>query len=115
MMLIYIDMVVSVYWPLSVLCVFARVCVYVCVISNQSTSIKPCYVSDPSKLDTFFHMQQDLSGTKVPRFHMCRSIMLLSIKLHIKCGLIAHSAKETRQQKQFGMEAEGKEGGVDKI
>ena len=40
---------VSVYWPLSVLCVF------VCVISNQSTNRKTHHVSDLSKLDTLLH------------------------------------------------------------
>ena len=40
---------VSVYWPLSVLCVFVCL-VCVCVRSNQSTSKKPYYVSDLSKL-----------------------------------------------------------------
>ena len=43
---------VSVYWPMSVLCAFVCVCVSVCVCvrSNQSTSKKPHYVSDLSKL-----------------------------------------------------------------
>ena len=56
MVLIYIYMGVSVYWPLSVLHVFvcACVCVYVCVISNESTSKKP-YVLDLSKLDALLH------------------------------------------------------------
>ena len=40
---------VSVYWPLSVLCVFVR------VISNESTSKKPHYVSDLSKLGSLLH------------------------------------------------------------
>ena len=44
---------VSVAWPLSVLWVF--VCVCVCVISNQSTSKNPYYVSNHSKLDTLLH------------------------------------------------------------
>ena len=44
--LIYIYMGVSVYWPLSVLLVFVCVCVFVCVISNHSTRKKPHYVSD---------------------------------------------------------------------
>ena len=47
---------VSVYWPLSVLCVCVCVCVCmcVCVISNQGTS-KKSYVSDLSKRDAFLH------------------------------------------------------------
>ena len=47
---------VSVYWTLSVLCVF--VCVCVREISNQSTSKKPHYVSDLSKLDALLHKTQ---------------------------------------------------------
>ena len=42
---------VSVYWVLSVLCVFVLcVCLCVCVVLNQSTSKKPHYVLDLSKL-----------------------------------------------------------------
>ena len=43
---------VPVYWDLSALCVFVCVCLCVCVFvrSNQSTSKKPHYVSDLSKL-----------------------------------------------------------------
>ena len=47
---VYCYMGVSVYWPLSVLCVF----VCVCVISNQSTSKKP-HLSGLSKLDALLH------------------------------------------------------------
>ena len=49
---IIICMGVSVYWPLRVLGVFMFVslCVCVCLRSNQSTSKKPHYVSDLSKL-----------------------------------------------------------------
>ena len=49
---IIIYMGVSVYWPLRVLGVFMFVslCVCVCLRSNQSTSKKPHYVSDLSKL-----------------------------------------------------------------
>ena len=51
-MLIYIYMGVSVYWPLCVLCVFVFVCVCVCVcvrvISSLSNSKKPCQVLDLS-------------------------------------------------------------------
>ena len=42
---------VSVYWPLSILCVLVCVCVCVYVISNQSTSKRPHYMSDFSKPD----------------------------------------------------------------
>ena len=65
----------SVYWPLSALCVF--VCVFVCVISNQSTSKKLHYVSDLSKLDILLHKIH-----KFPRLDMCRSIISLSKVTH---------------------------------
>ena len=52
-------------------CVCVCVCVYVCVISNQSTSRKPHYVSDLSKLDVLLHKtHQASSGT---RLDICRS------------------------------------------
>ena len=44
----YLYIVVLVYWPLSVLCVF------VCVMSNQSTSKKPHYLSNLSKLNNLY-------------------------------------------------------------
>ena len=31
------------------------VCVYVCIISNQSTSKKPCYVSDLNKFNALLY------------------------------------------------------------
>ena len=48
---------VPVYWDLSALCVFVCVCLCVCVFvrSNQSTSKKPHYVSDLSKLIVCTH------------------------------------------------------------
>ena len=71
MVLLYIYMGVSVYCPLSVLCVIVCVlislCVYLCVcvcvcvcacvcmISNRSRIKKPHYVSDLSKLDALLH------------------------------------------------------------
>ena len=42
---------VSVYWPMSVMCVL--VCLRMCVISIQSE--KPHYVSDLSKVDALLH------------------------------------------------------------
>ena len=67
---------VSVYWPLSVLCVFVSVCVSVCVCvrSNQITSKKPHYVSNLSKLDALLHK----TYIKVLRFDMCTSMISLS-------------------------------------
>ena len=67
-------MVLSGYSPLSVLCVF--VCLFVCDI-NQSTTKKPHYVSDLSKLDALLHTSR--SCTKVQRLDMCRSILLSKI------------------------------------
>ena len=76
----YIYIRVSVNWPLSRMFVF----VSVSVISNQSTSRKPNYVSDLSKLDTFSH------------------------------GVTTHLVKETRQQKeQWGWRLEVRGGGLD--
>ena len=58
------------------------VCVFVCVISNQSTSKKSHCVSDlSSKLDALLHKTQ----TKVflvLRLNMCRSILSLSKIAH---------------------------------
>ena len=50
--LIYIYMDVSVYWPMCVLCVFVHMCVFVCVCDTKSEyQPKPHYVSDLSKPD----------------------------------------------------------------
>ena len=76
---IYIYIGVSVYRPLSVLCVF--VCVSVCVISNRSASKKPP-VSQLSKLDALLHTQQSPSDIKVRRVDMCRSVISLSKITH---------------------------------
>ena len=67
---------VSVYWPLSVLCVL--MCVSVCVRSNQSTSKKPHYGSDLSKLHAFLHK----TCIKVLRFDMCTFMISLSKIAH---------------------------------
>ena len=53
---------VDIYLYSSALCAF----VCVCVISNQSTSKKPHFVSDLSKLDALLHTKQGPSGTRVP-------------------------------------------------
>ena len=50
---------------------FVFVC---CVISNQSTSKKPQYVSDLVTNNT----RPDLSGIMVPRLQLCRSVISLS-------------------------------------
>ena len=85
----------SVYWPLSVLCVFVLsvwvwVCacaVYVYVISNQSTSRKT-HVSDHCNPDALLHK----THIKVLRLDMCTSMISLSkiahqiyIKSVLKC------------------------------
>ena len=64
---------VLVYWPLSVLQVFA--CVY--VILNQSTNKKTHYLSDLCKLDALLYTLQGPSSIKVKRLDMCRSIISL--------------------------------------
>ena len=61
----YIYISVSVYWALCVLCVF------VCVISNQSTS-KKTHELGLSKLT--LNAPQAPCVTKVPRLGMCRSL-----------------------------------------
>ena len=70
-------MVVSIYCPMTpecalCLCVFVSVCV--CVRSNQSTSKKPHYVSDLSKLDALLHK----TCIKVLGLDMCTSMISLS-------------------------------------
>ena len=79
---------VSVYWPLSVLCVFMCLCVsvYVCVCvcvcvcarSNQSTSKKPHHVSELSKLNALLHK----TCIKVLKHDMCTSMISLSKITH---------------------------------
>ena len=76
---------VSVYWPLSVLCVCvcararARLCV--CVRSNQTTSKKSHHASELSKRDALLHK----TCTKVLRLDMCTSIISLSKTAHQMC------------------------------
>ena len=68
------------------LCVCMCICVY--VISNQSTRKKP-HVSDLGKLDTLLHKkEQGPSGTKISRFGICRSIILLSSASNVAESLI---------------------------
>ena len=68
----------------------------VCVISNQSTSKKPHYVSE--------NTHQVPSGTKVPRLDMCRSILSLSKTAH----QMWHD--HLFSQSGWGLEATGKWG-----
>ena len=65
---IYIYMGVSVYWPLSVLCVCVCMCVCVCV----------CVCVCPHMCD----INSVYQGTKVPRLDMYRSILSLSKIAH---------------------------------
>ena len=65
-------------------------CVSVCVISNQSTSKKPHYVSDLSKLDALLHKTQQ--GTKA------RHVYIHSV-INVYIHSVSHSAKKTRQQR----------------
>ena len=68
-------------------------CLRVCVISNQTTSKKPHYVSDLSKVDILLH-KQGPSVTKVPRLDMCKSTTSLSKITHIKCAAITIQSKK---------------------
>ena len=80
----------SVYWSLSVLCL------YLCVgvLSQIKVLTKNYIVSGFSKLDALLHKtQQSPSGTKVPRLNMSRSI--ISLRTHKIWGM-AYSTKETR-------------------
>ena len=59
------EAIVLVHWPQTVQRVY--LCLSVCVISNQSTSEKPHYVSERSKRDALLHKtHQGPSGTKGP-------------------------------------------------
>ena len=76
-------MEMSVYWP-GVCCVslYVCLCVFVCVISNQSSSEK-LHVSDLSKIDSLLNQtHQGRSDTEVPRLDMCRFIISLSKIAH---------------------------------
>ena len=80
----------SVYWSLSVLCLY----LYVGVLSQIKVLTKNYIVSGFSKLDALLHKtQQSPSGTKVPRLNMSRSI--ISLRTHKIWGM-AYSTKETR-------------------
>ena len=62
-------------------------------------------MSDHNKFDALFH-KTHIKVLLVPRLNMCRSI--LSLKWHIKCVVITHSAKETGKQKeQWGVRVGG--------
>ena len=83
------------YWPLHAPCLF------VCVISNQSTSKKRHAFPTFSKFDALLlKTQQGATSTKVPRFHKCRFIISLSRTIHDKWPDHTHLAKESRQQKK---------------
>ena len=94
-MLIHIYMGVSLYWPLSVFCVF--VCLCLCVISNQSTSKKP-YVLDLSKHDALLHKTHS-KVLLVLRYQGLTQIHNI-IKWCTKYGVVTFLAKDTRQQKK---------------
>ena len=74
-MFVYMGM--SVYWPLSVLCVFGCVCVCECDIKLKHQS-KPHYFSDLNKLVKLLHK----THIKVLRLDMCRSIISLTKITH---------------------------------
>ena len=100
----------SVYWPLSVLCIF--VSVFVCVIPNQSTNKKPQWVPDFNKLNSLLHK----TYTKVLRLDMSRSIISLSKITHQmwRDHPFIQRNKTTERAVGWGLEVTGK-GGLDKI
>ena len=79
---------VPVYWPLRVLCV------YMCVMSNQSTSKKP-HVSGLSKLDALLHKTHS-KVLLVLRYQDLRSI--ISIKSQSGASNVARSPIQPKKQ-----------------
>ena len=100
----------SVYWPLSVLCIF--VSVFVFVIPNQSTNKKPQWVPDFNKLNSLLH----ITYIKVLRLDMSRSIISLSKITHQmwRDHPFIQRNKTTERAVGWGLEVTGK-GGLDKI
>ena len=87
---------VLMYWSLVL-----RVCLSMCVISNQCTSKKRHAFPTFSKFDALLlKTQQGATGTKVPRLHKCWFIISLSRTIHEMWPDHTHLAKEPRQQKE---------------
>ena len=102
-------MVVSLYWPLSVLCVF------VCLRVKKSTSKKLHYLADLSKLDALLRKTHP-SGTEIPRLEMSRSILSLSKIAHQMWCDHQFSQRNKATERTGGAEETGKwESRLDKI
>ena len=98
-------MYVSLYWPLSELCVI--VCV-VCVISNQITSRILYYVPDLSKLDTLLHNAHSkiLLVLTCQRLDMYRSVISIKQKHQMWRSPIEPKKlkKNSRERESSGVE-----------
>ena len=70
-------------------------CVFMCVISNQSTSKEQHYVSDLSKPDALLH-KTHIKVFLVIRYQglTCVDPYYHQVKLYIICDVITHSAKK---------------------
>ena len=80
----------SIYMGVSVYCPECTVCLCFCVISNQSTSTKPHYVPDLSKLDNLLH------------------------KTHTKVLLVLRYPGSTLSKSSVGVDVRGKGGKLKK-
>ena len=78
-------------------------CVFVYVISNQSTSKEQHYVLDVSKLDALLH-KTHIKVFLVIRYQGLTYIdpYYHQVKLYITCGVITHSAKKHDNRKSSG-------------
>ena len=85
MVLIYIYMGVSLYWPLYVLCVFMCACVWCVCMSVCVFDIRSEYRHKKHVMcQTSVTLLQSPSDTKVSRLDMCISVILLSKITHQK-------------------------------
>ena len=106
---------VSVYWPLNVLRVCVRVCLCDIKSEYQSTS-KKSHVSDLSKLDPLLcKTHQGPSGTEVPTFDMCGSIISLSKIAHEMWRVHPFCQKNKTTERAVGVGVGSYNGGQDKI
>ena len=69
--------------------------------SNESTSKKPHYVSDLSKLDALLHKTHSKVNLVIwYQGSTCADPLYHSVEKHITCGAITHPQNKTRQQKE---------------
>ena len=91
---------------------------FVCVMSSQSTSKKPHYVSDTSKRGALLHKtHQCSSGTKVPKLDLCKSILSLSKIAHQMCHdhQLSQRNRATERTVGVGLEVRRKLRGLTKF